>query len=160
MSPTQTETLFFRVWPNICKTYIIRSCHKKLSAFNTTKKIQRRKIKNKKYNKHAQREVELSSTHFSMIEKVPKQQYIDIQPILFQNDDPINAQLDNTGNILVTLQPYYPFHYVVYPISEANSSTPFNFLIHLKKSRWWGMNAMNNEKQVCDMVSMKDKFNL
>ena len=32
-----------------------------------------------------------------MTEKLPKQKYVDIQHIFFQNDDPINAQLDNTG---------------------------------------------------------------
>ena len=35
-----------------------------------------------------------------MIEKVLKQQYVDIWPIPFQNDDPINDQLYNTGIFL------------------------------------------------------------
>ena len=56
-------------------------------------------------------------------------------PIHFKNNDPINAQLENTGKILVALQPTYPLNFVVYPISEANSSTPFNLLIHFKQNR-------------------------
>ena len=66
------------------------------------------------------------------MEKSQKQQYVEIRYIPFQNDDPINAQLENTGKILVALQPKYPLHYVVYPILEANSSTPFHLLIRLK----------------------------
>ena len=38
-----------------------------------------------------------------MMEKVPKPQYVDIWPRPFQNDDPINDQIDNTVNILVAL---------------------------------------------------------
>ena len=53
------------------------------------------------------------------MEKGPKQHSVDIQPIPFNNYDPINAQLDNTGKHLVALQPTYPLHSVVYPISEA-----------------------------------------
>ena len=56
-----------------------------------------------------------------MMEKVTKKQSIEILPITFQNDDPINDHLKNTGNILVALQPTPPLHSVVYPISEANS---------------------------------------
>ena len=50
-----------------------------------------------KYKTHVQIEVELSSPDFSMTEKVPNQQYVEIFPISFQNDDPANAQLDITG---------------------------------------------------------------
>ena len=66
-----------------------------------------------------------------MMEKVPKKKSFEIQPIPFQNDDPINYQLENTGKTLVALQPKpkSPLHYVVCPISEAKSSTKFNFLI-------------------------------
>ena len=81
-----------------------------------------------------------------MMEKLPKQQYAEIQTINFHNDDPVNLQLDNTGKILVSLQPKYPLHYVVYPIPEANSSTKFNLLIRLKKNRGWEMNLMNDGK--------------
>ena len=45
-----------------------------------------------------------------MIEKVLNQKYVDIQPIPFQNDDPISSQLENTGNIIVALQPKSPLH--------------------------------------------------
>ena len=48
-----------------------------------------------------------------MIEKVQKKKYVDILPIPFQNDDFINDQLENTGKILVTLQPEPPLHSVV-----------------------------------------------
>ena len=54
------------------------------------------------------------------MEKVPKQKsvnirphYVEIQPIPFQNDDPINDQLEDTGKSLVVLQPIFSFHYVV-----------------------------------------------
>ena len=56
-----------------------------------------------------------------MIEKGPRKKSVKIQPIPFQNDDPINAHIENTGKILVALQPKYPLHSVVYPISEAKS---------------------------------------
>ena len=56
-----------------------------------------------------------------MMEKVPKQQYVEIWSILFQNCDPINAKLDNTGKILAALQTTSPFNFIVNPISEANS---------------------------------------
>ena len=36
-----------------------------------------------------------------MMEKVSKQKYVEIWPIPFHNDDPINDQLDNTGKTLV-----------------------------------------------------------
>ena len=48
-----------------------------------------------------------------MIKKATKQQFVDIFSIPFQNEDPLNAQLDNTGTILVSLQPKFPLHYVV-----------------------------------------------
>ena len=83
-----------------------------------------------------------------MMEKGPKQKYVDIRPIPFNNDDPINSQLENTWNILVALQIKYPLNYIVYPILEANSSTPFNLLIRLKQNRWWGMNVMNYGKWI------------
>ena len=40
-----------------------------------------------------------------MIEKVPKKQSVEVWPTPFHNDDPINSQLENTGNVLVALQP-------------------------------------------------------
>ena len=40
-----------------------------------------------------------------MMEKGPKQQYVDIRPIHFHNYGPINAQIYDTGKILVALQP-------------------------------------------------------
>ena len=52
----------------------------------------------KKYHTCAQREVELSSPEVSMMEKVPKQRYVEIQAITFNNDD--HTQIDNTGNII------------------------------------------------------------
>ena len=51
-----------------------------------------------------------------MMEKLSKQQYVDIWPIP-SNDDPINAQIDNTRNISVTLHPKTVLHSVLYPIS-------------------------------------------
>ena len=56
-----------------------------------------------------------------MIEKLPKEQSVDIWPIPFQNDDPINSHLENKGKILVSLKPKFLLHSVVYPISESNS---------------------------------------
>ena len=51
----------------------------------------------KKYNTHVKIEVELSPPKISMMEKWTNQQYVEIRPIPFHNDDPINAQLENTG---------------------------------------------------------------
>ena len=34
-----------------------------------------------------------------MMEEGPKQTSVDIQPLIFHNYDPINAQLENTGKI-------------------------------------------------------------
>ena len=82
-----------------------------------------------------QREVELYPPDISMMEKVPKQNSIENSPLPFQNYYPVNAQLENTGKILVTLQRKPPLHYVVYPISEANSSTASNFLMRFKQNR-------------------------
>ena len=48
-----------------------------------------------------------------MMKKGPNQQFVDIRPIPFQNYDPINAQIENTGKSLVLLQPISPLHYVV-----------------------------------------------
>ena len=45
--------------------------------------IQQEKYNTEKYNTHVQREVELSPPEFLMIEKGPKQQFIDIRPIQF-----------------------------------------------------------------------------
>ena len=67
-----------------------------------------------------------------MREKGPKQQYVEIRPIPFQNDDPINYQLHKTGKILVALHPKYPLHSAVYIISEAKSSTSSNVLMRFK----------------------------
>ena len=38
-----------------------------------------------------------------MMEKGPKKKSVDIWPIPFHNDDPINAHIDNTGKVLVAL---------------------------------------------------------
>ena len=70
-----------------------------------------------------------------MNEKVPMHQSVDVWPASFQNDDTINARLNNIHKMLIALQPKYPLHFVVYPILEANLSTPSNFLIRLKKKR-------------------------
>ena len=70
-----------------------------------------------------------------MMEKVLKKQSIDIWPIRYQNYDPINAQLDNTGKSLVALQPTSPLHSVLYPIPEAKSSTLFNLLIRFRQNK-------------------------
>ena len=69
------------------------------------------------------------------MEKGPKQQYVDIRPIPFQNEYYINNQLENTGMFLVVSQPTSQLYSVVYPISEANSSTKFNLLIRFKQNR-------------------------
>ena len=45
--------------------------------------------------------------------KGPKQQSVEIQPIPFNNYDPINDQLETTDNILVGLQPKSPLHSVL-----------------------------------------------
>ena len=50
------------------------------------------------------------------MEKGGKQKSVDIWPIPFHNYDPINAQLDNTGLILVALKITSPLNYVVYTI--------------------------------------------
>ena len=70
-----------------------------------------------------------------MMEKGPKQPYIDIIHIHFQNDNHINDLLDNKGKHLVALEPNTKLHSVVYLVSEANSSTPLNLLIQLKQNR-------------------------
>ena len=48
-----------------------------------------------------------------MMEILPKKNSVEIHPIPFQNNIPINDQLDNTGKSLVELQPKLPLHYVV-----------------------------------------------
>ena len=40
-----------------------------------------------------------------MMKKVPNQQSGDIRPITFQNDDPIDDQIDNTGKSSYALKP-------------------------------------------------------
>ena len=61
--------------------------------------IQHEKIQHKKYNTHVQREVGLSSPELSIMEKGPNQKSVEIQPIPFKNDDPINYKIENTGKI-------------------------------------------------------------
>ena len=70
-----------------------------------------------------------------MIQNRQKQQFDEIWPINFLNDDVINAQLVNKGKSLVALKSKYPLNSVVYPISEVNSSNPLNELICFKQSR-------------------------
>ena len=106
--------------------------------------MQHENIQHKKYNIHVQIEVELSSPKISIMDKVPKQKFVEIRSTPFQNDDPTRAQLDNTGKSVVALQPKSPLHYVVYAIIEANSSTTFNLLIRLDKNRWWVINVIND----------------
>ena len=60
--------------------------------------------------------------------------------------------------ILVSLQPTYPLHSGVYPISEANSSTPSNLLMLLKQDSWWGMNVMNDGKWILLCNSNKNEI--
>ena len=38
---------------------------------------------------------------------------VEIRPIPFTNDNPKNDRFENTGNILVALQPKYPLNSVV-----------------------------------------------
>ena len=89
----------------------------------------------------------------------PKQQYVKIWPTPFQNGDPINAKLENTGKCLGELQPTYPLHSIVYQISEAKSSTPFICWCDLIKTDdgEWMLWMMVNE--FYDVVTMKMKFN-
>ena len=54
------------------------------------------------------------------MENQKKQQSVEIRTIPFHNDDPINANFEKTGKILVALKPKPPLHSIVYPISEAN----------------------------------------
>ena len=79
--------------------------------------------------------VELYSIEISMMYKGPKQKYFDIPPIPFHNYYPMNSQLEDKSEILVALKHKYSLKYVVYPILEANSSTPSNLLIRLKQNR-------------------------
>ena len=81
-----------------------------------------------------------------MMERIPKQQSVEIRPIPFQNIDFINYHLNSKGEIVVALQPKSPLNYVVYPISEEKSSILFNLLIHVKQNRRWGLNYMNDGK--------------
>ena len=70
-----------------------------------------------------------------MMEIGPNQQYGDICVLNFQNDDPINDQLEIRGKSIVTLQLYDPLHSVVYPVSYPNSSTPFNLLLQKRQNK-------------------------
>ena len=79
-----------------------------------------------------------------MTDKLPKQQYIDIQNIPFQNVDPINSHPENTYKCLVVLKPKLLCNSIIYQTSEANSSIPFNLLIQYYKNRWWVITAMND----------------
>ena len=77
------------------------------------------------------------------MDKIPKQKYVEIWSIPIHNYDPINDQLENTGKILFALQPTSPLHSCVYPVSDPNSSTPFNLLVQFKRNRLWVMNVVN-----------------
>ena len=81
-----------------------------------------------------------------MVEKGTNQKYADIQPPPFHNDDTIIDHLNTKGKYLVALQPMYLLNYVVYPSSEAISSTKFDLFIPLNQNRIWGMNFMNDGK--------------
>ena len=59
----------------------------------------------------------LSPQECSILEKVPKQQYIDSWSLPLQNDSPIKSHIDNTGNIPVPLHPKNALHSIPYPIS-------------------------------------------
>ena len=48
-----------------------------------------------------------------MMEKLPRNNSVEIHPIPFQKNIILNDQLDNTGKSLVELQPKLPLHYVV-----------------------------------------------
>ena len=159
------EFILYNTWQKIQHNNITRKIqHKNTTQGNTTRrynpKIQHKNIQHKKYNKHVQREVELSSQELSMMEKGPKQQSIKIWPIPCQTDDNINSQTDTTGKVLSVLKPKSPLHYPIYPIAEAKSSTPFNFLIRLKQKRWWWMNAMNNGKWILWCGNNKNEMQL
>ena len=78
----------------------------KTQKYNT--KIQQENMQHEKYNTHVQREVELSSPEISIMEKVPMQKSVMIWLITFQNDDPLNAHLNNTGKKIAALQPTPP----------------------------------------------------
>ena len=69
------------------------------------------------------------------MEKGTKQRSVEILPIPFHNYYPMNSQLEDKSEILVALKHKYSLKYVVYPILEANSSTPSNLLIRLKQNR-------------------------
>ena len=92
--------------------------------------------------KHIQRKNELSSLELSMVDEGPKQQYVETRTTNFHNYNLINSQIENTGKSLVALQPTSQLHSVVYPILEANPSTPFNLLIRFKQRQVMG-NEMN-----------------
>ena len=47
-----------------------------------------------------------------MMKKGPKQNSVDILSITVHNNDPTNAQLVNTGKIMVALHQNNPLHYV------------------------------------------------
>ena len=54
------------------------------------------KVQNKNWNTHVQREVQLSSTYFSMMEKVQKQKSVEIQRD-FNTTPKIQIRKYNTG---------------------------------------------------------------
>ena len=62
---------------------------------------------------HIKREVAFFSTELLIMDRVPRQHFFEIRPILFHNYDPIRDQIDNTGNFLVALQPMYSLNYFV-----------------------------------------------
>ena len=55
-----------------------------------------------------------------MMEKGQKEKSVDIRPITFHNDIPINDQRENKGKMLRELKPDYPLNYVVYPVQKEN----------------------------------------
>ena len=55
---------------------------------------------------------QLSLLKISMMEKLPKQQSVDIRTIPFHNDDPMNFQLENTGKFYLHYKPNH--HYIIF----------------------------------------------
>ena len=78
-----------------------------------------------------------------MIDKVTKQQCVDIQTIPCQNYDAINDQLESTRKHFVALQAKPPLHSVLYQSSLANSWTTFNLYMHFLQHMWWEMTLIN-----------------
>ena len=90
-------------------------------------------------NTHIQIEGELYSPEISMVDKAPRKKSVEIRTINFHDDDLMNYRIENTGKLLVASQPTPPLYSVVYPISEANPSTPFNLLIRFKQKKVMGI---------------------